>query len=373
MPIVEIRTHQVSVPLRTPFVTALRRVDKADSVLVEVRDEDGRSGWGEGTQTWKITGDAGPAITAALSGPLREAVLGKDPDDLEELTRAVASAVVGNTSAKAALDCALHDLAAQRLGVPLARLLGGTALRVPTDVTLAVAETAQMADAAAHRRAEGFTILKVKVGEPGADEVKRLAEIRRAAGAGTVLRLDANQGWSPKQAVRLIRAIEDAGLDIELIEQPVRAGDLDGLAWVTDHVTTPVLADESIWSPADLLRLVDRRAADLVNVKLAKCGGLRAARHLLAIAEAAGVGVIFSSMLESHVGTAAAASLAAAARTPLTADLDAAWWLARSPVQGGMAYDSATIVLPGSPGLGITGLAGDPVPGDEEPSAPHRP
>jgi L-Ala-D/L-Glu epimerase len=361
MPVAEIRAHQVSVPLREPFVTALRRVDTAESVLVEVRDEDGRSGWGEGTQTWKITGDAGAAITAAVDGPLREAVLGRDPDGLEDLTRAVASAVVGNTSAKAAVDCALHDLAAQRLGVPLARLLGGTvpgtARRVPTDVTLAVGETAEMAEAAARRRAEGFTTLKVKVGEPGADEVKRLTEIRRAAGAGTVLRLDANQGWSPKQAVRVIRAIEDAGLDIELIEQPVRAGDLDGLAWVTDHVTTPVLADESVWSAADLLRLAGRRAADLVNIKLAKCGGLRGARHLLAVAEAAGVGVVFGSMLETHVGTAAVASLAAAAQTPLIPDLDAAWWLARSPVTGGMAYDGAAVALPASPGLGITGLA----------------
>jgi L-alanine-DL-glutamate epimerase-like enolase superfamily enzyme len=156
--------------------------------------------------------------------------------------------------------------------------------------------------------------------------------------------------------VRLIHAIEDAGLNVELIEQPVRAGDLAGLAWVTDRVEIPVLADESIWSPADLLRLVDRRAADLVNIKLAKCGGLRAARHLLAVAEAAGTGVVFGSMLETHVGTAAA-SLAAATASPLTPDLDAAWWLARSPVNGGMTYDSAAITLPASPGLGITGPA----------------
>jgi L-alanine-DL-glutamate epimerase-like enolase superfamily enzyme len=288
-------------------------------------------------------------MTAALTGPLGETVLGRNPDDLEALTRDVTRAVVGNTSAKAALDCALHDLAAQRLGVPLARLLGGTTLRVPTDVTLAVGETTEMAEAAAHRRAEGFTVLKIKVGDPGADEIRRLTEIRRAAGPDAVLRLDANQGWDLKQAVRLIQAIEDAGLDVELIEQPVPAGDIDGLAWVTDRVQVPVLADESLWSPADLLRLIGRRAADLVNIKLAKCGGLRAARHLLAVAEAAGTGVVFGSMLETHVGTAAAASLAAATGTPLIPDLDAAWWLARSPLQGGMAYDCAAIALPPPP------------------------
>jgi L-Ala-D/L-Glu epimerase len=140
-----------------------------------------------------------------------------------------------------------------------------------------------------------------------------------------------------------------AELCLHHVRVPVPAGDIDGLAWVTDRVEIPVLADESLWSPADLVRLIDRPAADLVNIKLAKCGGLRAARHLLAVAEAAGTGVVFGSMLETHVGTAAAASLAAATGTPLIPDLDAAWWLARSPVQGGMAYDCAATALPPPP------------------------
>lgn len=361
MPITEVRAHRVRIPLHTPFVTAVRRTDAVEAVLVEVRDEDGRSGWGEGTQTWRVTGDNLAGITAAVEGPLREAVLRRDPDEVATLTRDIAEVIVGNTAAKSAVDCAVHDLAARRAGVSLVRLLGETGLRVPTDMTVAAGDCAAMAEAAALRRAEGFTTLKIKVGD-GADELGRLRAIRQAAGPDVRLRLDANQGWTAKQAVRLIRGIEDAGIDVELVEQPVPAGDLDGMARVTRGVDTPILADESVWSATDLLRVVERGAADLVNVKLAKCGGLTAARRIVAVAEAAGLGVLVGSMMESQVGIAAATALAAATpATCATADLDAAWWLTASPVQGGPAYQGARVVLPDSPGTGIDGVR-DPVP-----------
>ena len=124
----------------------------------------------------------------------------------------------------------------------------------------------------------------------------------------------------------------------------------------------PILADEAVHGVRDLVVLIRRRAAAMVNVKLAKCGGLRAARTLLDLAAEHGIGTIVGSMMESHVGVGAAASLAAAYGTTATSDLDAAWWLARSPVQGGIRYDRATVVLPDAPGLGVTGIAGAAAP-----------
>ncbi|MFE9611197.1 mandelate racemase/muconate lactonizing enzyme family protein [Streptomyces sp. NPDC006012] len=357
MPITDLRLHRVRVPLHTPFVTAVRRLSTVEATLVELRDEDGRSGWGEATENWKVTGAGLAGAEGALSGPLREVVLGRDPDDLVPLARDIASVVVGNEAAKSALDCALHDLAAGRLGVPLSRLLGTTATQVPTDVTLAAGTPDEMRIAAKQRHAEGFRILKVKLGD-GGDDLRRLTEIGLAIGPDMRLRVDANQGWSVKQAIRLIRAFEDTGLDIEFVEQPVPAGDLDGLAEVTRSVGIPVMADESVWSPADALRVVRARAADLINVKLAKCGGLWPARRLTEVAEAAGVGVMFGSMLETHVGVAATAALAATARpAQIVPDLDAAWWLATAPVRGGIGYDGPRLDLSPLPGLGIVGLA----------------
>ncbi|MDH6465407.1 dipeptide epimerase [Micromonospora purpureochromogenes] len=356
MTIAAVRTHRLSAPLHTPFVTALRRTTTVDTLVVEVIDSDGRSGFGEAPQVWKVTGASVAGAEACVRDMLAPAVAGRDADDLVARCAEVRTAVTGNESAKAALDVALHDLAARRLGVPLVRLLGGTTLRVPTDVTLAAGDAVELAAAAKQRRAEGFDVLKLKVGTDAATDLDRVRAVRAAVGPGMRIRLDANQGWTPREAVRVIRGIVDAGLDVELVEQPVSRWDLDGLAWVSDRVEVPILADESVFGVRDLVEVIRRRAADMVNVKLAKCGGLHTARTLLDLARAHDMGTIVGSMMESAVGIGAAASLVAAYRTTAVSDLDAAWWLAWSPVRGGVRYDGATVVLPDAPGLGITSV-----------------
>ncbi|RGC67048.1 L-Ala-D/L-Glu epimerase [Micromonospora sp. MW-13] len=357
MTIAAVHTHRLSAPLHTPFVTALRRTTTVDTLIVELVDDDGRSGFGEAPQVWQVTGASLAGAEACVREMLAPGLLGRDADDLVARCTEVQRLVVGNEAAKAAVDTALHDLAARRLGVPLVRLLGGTALRVPTDVTLAAGDATDLATAARQRRAEGFTVLKLKVGTDAAGDLERVRAVRAAVGPQVQIRLDANQGWTPREAVRVIRGIEDAGLDVELVEQPVARWDLDGLAWVSDRVGVPILADESVFGVRDLVEVIRRRAADMVNVKLAKCGGLHAARTLLDLATAHGVGTVVGSMMESQVGLGAAASLVAAYRTTAVSDLDAAWWLARSPVRGGIRYDGATVLLPDAPGLGITSVS----------------
>jgi len=348
---------RVTTPLHTPFVTALRRTTTTDTVVVRVTDSDGVTGWGEAPQVWQVTGESLAGAEACVTGPLAAVVAGRDPDDLQALLRDVGAAVAANHGAKAALDVALHDLVARRRGVSLPVLLGGTALRVPTDVTLAAGDADALAATARARAADGFGVLKMKVGTDADTDVARVRAVREAVGPGVRIRLDANQGWTARDAVRVICGLEDAGLDVELVEQPVPAADLDGLAWVTTRVRTPVLADESVYGVRDLVEVVRRRAADLVNVKLAKCGGLRVAGTLLELARAQGMGSIVGSMMESHIGVGAAASLVAAHGTSAVSDLDAAWWAASSPVVGGLRYDGPVVVLPDAPGLGIDALA----------------
>lgn len=356
MTITDVRTHRVSAPMHTTFVTALRSTSTVDSVLVELVDSAGISGWGEGVQTWRITGESLASIEAAVQGPLREVVIGRDARDLASVGGALESAVASNSAARAAVDVAVHDLAARLLDVPLAVLLGSVATRVRTDMTLSVGPVEQMAAAARGRVADGFTVLKIKLGD-GGDDLARMRAIRAAAGQSAVLRVDANQGWTARQAIRIVRSMEDAGLDIELVEQPVVHDDIDGLAYVTSHVDTPVLADESVWSARDGLEIIRRRAADLLNIKLAKCGGLGPARRLLAVAQAAGMGVLVGQMMETSVGTGAAAAFATVTGSAYVADLDAAWWLSSSPVMGGVTYDGDSVVLPSAAGLGIAGLS----------------
>jgi len=348
---------RLCVPLHTPFVTALRRTEAAETLLVRITDSDGVTGWGEAPQVWQVTGESLAGAEACVSGPLAGVLAGRDVDDLHALCTDVAGSVARNFGAKAAVDVALHDLVARRRGLSLPVLLGATRHRVATDVTLSAGDPDALVDAAKTRGDQGFGVLKLKVGTDAATDVARVRAVRDAAGPQVGIRLDANQGWTPREAVRVIRELEDAELGVELVEQPVSADDLDGLAWVSARVDLPVMADESVYGVRDLVEVIRRRAADMVNVKLAKCGGLTPGRTLLELAHAHGLGTIVGSMMETHVGVGAAASLAAAYSTTATCDLDAAWWAARSPVVGGMRYDGAVVELPEAPGLGIEGLA----------------
>ncbi|MDN5852943.1 MAG: dipeptide epimerase [Actinomycetia bacterium] len=351
-----VRTRRVSARLHTPFVTALRRTDTADTVVVELEDDDGRIGYGEAPAVWRVTGESLDSAQACIDGPLAAVVMGRDADDLVPLAHGIADAVVANAGAKAAVDVALHDLAARRRGVSLPVFLGARQHEIPTDVTLPVADATALPDVARQRVADGFTVLKMKVGTDATTDLDRVRAVREAVGDDVAIRLDANQGWTPREAVTVIGALEDARLGVELVEQPVAAADLDGLGWVTDRVATPIMADEALHSSRDLVDLIQRRAVDMINVKLAKCGGLHHARTLLELARTHGLGTVIGSMMETHIGIGAAGSLAAAYGTTHVNDLDAAWWSAESPYEGGPRYEKATLVLPDAPGLGITGV-----------------
>ncbi len=353
----KLTTHLVSAPLHTPFVTALRTATHADSLLVELSDGS-QSGWGEAPQVWKVTGESLAGAQACVEGPIAAALNGLEPDDFTEALRRVQGAVQGNFGAKAAVDVALHDLVARRRGQTLHGFLGSTVTSVRTDVTLSAGDPESLVAAGIDRVADGFDVLKIKVGTGDAKaDFERVRRVREAIGPEPRLRLDANQGWSRRDAVNAIRAMEDAGCDIELVEQPVPAADLEGMAWITDRVSTPILADESVYGVRDLVAVIRHGAADLVNVKLAKCGGLGPARTLLELAREHGLGSIVGSMMESHVGVGAAAALVAAYPTTAVNDLDAAWWLKEPPVLGGIRYEGSTIHLPTGAGLGVTGLS----------------
>ena len=175
---------------------------------------------------------------------------------------------------------------------------------------------------------------------------------------GVSIRLDANQGWTRDEAVTVVRALDDADLGVELVEQPVAGEDVEGLAWVRARVGVPIMADEALFTRVDLERILRLGAADLVNVKLAKTGSLGLARQLLERAAAEGLGTMVGSMMETAVGVGAAAALAAAVPSPVVDDLDAAWWVATSPVHGGVRYARGRVLLPGAPGSGVEAVDG---------------
>ena len=358
MKITDLRMGRISVPLRVPFKTALRRVDSVEDTVIELITDTGLSGFGEAPPTAVITGDTRGAIEGAIREVLRPLLIGRDPLAREENCALVQRALVHNGSAKAACDMALWDLHGKALGLPVYRMLGGNAKTIETDLTISVNPPEEMARDAKDAAARGYDTLKIKVGADPSLDVARLSAVRAAVGPGIRLRIDANQAWKPRQAVRILNEMQAKGLDLELVEQPVPAGDLEGLAYVTANSDVPVLADESVFSPADALKILQLRAADLINIKLMKCGGLTNALRIASAAEIAGVECMLGCMLEAKISVNAAVHLACARPGIITRiDLDGPALCREDPILGGAVFEGKQITVSDAPGLGIGGIA----------------
>ena len=356
MKITEVKLGKIYVPLRVPFKTALRSVSSVEDIVVEVHTDTGAVGYGEAPPTGAITGDTTGAILGALQDHIIKTVVGRDVDDFEDLMLALNKCIVGNTSAKSAMDMALWDLYGQLYKIPVYKLLGGSRKEIITDITISVNDPDEMARDAVDAVRRGYDTLKIKVGAHPELDVARLTAVRQAIGSDTRIRIDANQGWEPKQAVRLLNQMQEKGLDIEFVEQPVKAHDIDGLKYVTERSYVPVLADESVFSPEDAVRIMQTRAADLVNIKLMKCGGLYNALKIVSAAEVYGVECMIGCMLEAKISVNAAVHLACAKKIITKIDLDGPVLCSEDPILGGAVFDEQRITVSDEPGLGIKGV-----------------
>ena len=356
MKITEVRIGRISVPLRVPFKTALRRVDSVEDVIVEIHTDTGAVGYGEAPPTGVITGDTTGAIIGALKDHIIKTIIGRDVDDFEALTDSVQKCIIHNSSAKAAVDMALWDLYGQLYNIPVYKLLGGSKDKIVTDITISVNSPEEMARDAITAINRGYDTLKVKVGVNPKLDVERLSAIRNAIGSRAKLRIDANQAWKPQEAVRILNQMQEQGLDIELVEQPVIAHDIEGLKYVTERSYVPVLADESVFSPLDAMKIIQSGAADLINIKLMKCGGITPALKIADAASIMGVECMLGCMLEAKVSVNAAVHVACAKSIITKIDLDGPVLCSEDPIIGGSIFDEKDITVSKAPGLGIKGI-----------------
>lgn len=227
MKITDIRLGMISVPLRVPFKTALRTVNSVEDVVVEIHTDTGNIGYGEAPPTGVITGDTTGAIIGAITDHIKKTLVGRDVDDFEDLMIALQKCVLKNTSAKAAVDMALWDLYGQLYKIPVYKMMGGAKKSIVTDITISVNDPDEMAHDAVDAIARGYDCLKVKVGKEPQKDIDRLSAIRAAVPKSTLIRIDANQGWTPKEAVRILNGMQEKGLDIEFVEQPVKGHDFE--------------------------------------------------------------------------------------------------------------------------------------------------
>jgi len=359
MKITDIRFGMLRVPLKTPFKTALRTVETVEDIVVSIHTDSGHVGYGEAPATAVITGDTHGSILEAIRKFIAPRLIGEDVANLNRITQLIQTAIERNTSAKAAVEIAVYDLWAQLYDAPLYKMLGGGEPVITTDITISVDHIDKMVADSLSAVARGFESLKIKVGKDIGVDIERVKAIYAAVEGRALLRLDANQGWTAKQAVYAMQSLEAAGVQLELLEQPVKAQDIDGLKYVTDRVHTPVMADESVFGPLQVIDLIKQRAADIINIKLMKTGGISNAIRIADIAALYGVQCMIGCMIETSISVAAAVHVAVAKADVITKiDLDGPSLCLFDPVDGGVRFNESEISIGDAPGLGIREIRG---------------
>ena len=354
MKISNILTSTLKAPLKNPFITSLRRVDTLEDLVVIVECDNGSVGYGEGAPTPVITGETMGSMIAAIDY-IKPHVIGKEIEDFDTILSLVHNLILKNTTAKSALETALYDLRSKSLKQPLYQMLGGTQTHFKTDITISMGEIEKMIADSLDAVNLGYDTLKIKIGDDPQKDRERVKAIHNALDKNIKLRLDANQGWTAKESVTLLHALEKENIIAEFIEQPVAADDLEGLFYIKERVQTPLLADESIFSVKDAKKLLEMQAIDYVNIKLAKTAGITQALELADLSKEFGVKCMIGCMLEGPISVAAGVHVASAKADVITMlDLDAVSLLASHPVETDILFNESEIVLSEDVGLGVS-------------------
>ncbi|KTD76274.1 dipeptide epimerase [Legionella waltersii] len=357
MYITEIQLAQLIIPLKRPFITAVRRTESVNDVVVMIKTNNGCVGYGSAASTPAITGDTIESIINSIRTTLGPPLIGRSICELNQLLEMNQNGLKGNTSAKAAIDMALHDLFAQYCGLPLYQLLGGNNNKISSCITISVKSPEEMVEEAMELVKYGHNLLKVKLGLEPSEDLKRIQTIRQKIGYDITLLVDANQGWLYSDALRLITAFENEALNIPMVEQPIKAKDLKHLKLISQQAKCLIIADESCFSSQDALNIAQNSTCDGVNIKLMKSGGIAQAQAIYHIAKTADMQIMVGCMLESPIGVAAIASFAVSKPDITYADLDPIYLIQDNYVLGGAQIHGTDIILADKPGLGISGFS----------------
>jgi muconate cycloisomerase len=354
--ITDVSVFTVRLPVRTVHSHGIGDVGGAVSnVLLKLETDAGIVGWGEAAPWAAFTGSA-EASAAALNTYLRPMLHGADPLRINALMQQAEQAVVHCTEAKAAVEMALFDIVGQALGTPVCNLLGGRFRdEIPLSFSIANPDFDQDIDMVRSLCAEGLRLFKLKTGFlDHASDLRRLQRLKEILPADAELRVDYNQGMEPYDAIRRLRDVEQ--FRPGFIEQPVRADKLTVLGAITTAIDTPIMADESVFTPADALMVAGQHLADLISIKIMKTGGMLRAREVAAIAAAGGLACYGGSMFETGISaTAGAHFIAATPNVSLGCEFyQPIYYLAEDLLVHPYAVKGGKVQVPTGAGLGIT-------------------
>jgi len=345
--IIDISIFRRDFQLRNPSVVAYEALDVAPNIIVCIELANGLIGWGNAAPDEHVTGETADGVERTLCETLKPFLIGQDASRIEALWSRLCQLAPNQPTAVAAVDIALYDLLGKSAGMPICRLLGNAKDEIETTVTLSIEELPTTLARAMEFQAQGFRALKIKCGLNADDDIERIRQIRQTVGNQMRLTLDANQGYSVEETLRVQAAVENCRIDF--IEQPVAAADLEALREVCQRSPIPMMADESVLSAADVLAT----PAPLVNLKLMKTGGITGALKANAVAEARGIPAMVGCMDESRISTAAAAHFALAMNNVVYADLDGHLDIIDDVAGQGIALENGNVRTSEDTGLGL--------------------
>ena len=335
-----------------PYTIAFKTVDQVRNAFVEITLDNGITGIGSGNPSEYVVGENLSQCLDALQEQNLQFLLGRDITEFNQLTFDVWQKFPKNPSARAALDIALHDVFTKFLGVPLVKFLGQKIKSMPTSNTIGIKNVEETLREAADFVAQGFKILKVKLGKDLSEDIERMVRLREKFGKGIILRIDANQGYSVDQTKEFYRRTTD--LDIELIEQPLPAKAVAEMKSLPPEIKSKIAADESLITPADALELIKPpSAAGIFNIKLMKCGGVSQGLKIADIALHEGVDLFWGCNDESIVSITAALHAAFSSAKTKYIDLDGSLDLGNDVVKDGFILKDGVMYCSDKPGLGV--------------------
>lgn len=332
----------LDVPLKAAFTIASSRLEHVHNVAIQVGLGDGSTGWGETPTLPPVTAETQATALAALAVEA-ERLVGREAGTWRAIAAELGERLPGLPAVRAGLEMAILDACAQSGRIPLFQFFGGAGQVLHTDITIPICPPAEAEILAVRYRGEGFTTLKIKIGLDADDDIARLVAIRRAHPDCRLI-LDANAAYTAAETLALLARLRRLGIEPALLEQPVAREDWEGLGQLAREAGVPVAADESCRSPQDALRIVREGLAQVINIKLVKCGVVQAL-DIAAIARAGGVGLMMGGMVETRIAMGFGAHFAAGLGGFDWIDLDTPLLLADDPVVGGAKVENARYVL----------------------------
>lgn len=337
------------------FADAYRSFNSSNAVLVRITASDGTVGYGEAC-AWEpeFYGEPLESIAAAIERYLAPKIIGLNPLNIGNVLSVVDAILARVTCVKEGIDLALHHLAGRVLNVPVYTLLHGRFRdKIPIASEIGIDSPKQMAQKARDLLQMGIRTLKIKGSSDAVEDVKRVRAVREAVGADVALRLDPNARWTTIEAIRAMRELEDCRL--EYLEQPVPGSDLNGMERVRKSIGIPLMADESIWTPEDVIELARRGAADIINIKISKTCGLMLAKKVEAVADAVGLQCVVGTEIEPGFSLAAKLHLASSLKNlTLVCEFTEMTLLTDSILFPRVLLEDGCIRVPEGPGLGFT-------------------